>query len=416
MNNNLIKLLGTKDRQVGATAFILPLLSLVTLWGVSLCSFIFFLAALYHFRASRSALAHHWREVRWVVGAFALYLLFTLASMLIHPQPGTGAIEQPFRMLAGVSALALVLAFKPDRRYLWWGVAGGALLGAILVGVERFVFDIDRPGGLTNPITTGDVLLLYGLLGLAAAIDMRGAFHSLWLGAGAIAGLAGSLITGTRGGWIALGMAAIVFVLYGQALRSARVRMLVAGSVALVLAAWFIPATGVRARVDQGVADITTYYDGGSAFSNVGIRLELWKGAAMLIAERPLLGIDHPGAKKEMARYVREGKLDAVVLPAEHFHNDMLQVLVVGGFAGLLAWLPILAAPLVFFARVLASRRHAGKDAFAAALAGMLVVVSYFAFGLTEVIFWSVKASLLYALMVFILMGLCLNAKETDGK
>jgi O-antigen ligase len=46
----------------------------------------------------------------------------------------------------------------------------------------------------------------------------------------------------------------------------------------------------------------------------------------------------------------------------------------------------------------------------------MLVVSSYLCFGLTEVIFWSVKASLLYALMVMILMGLCLNTKEEDGK
>ena len=36
-------------------------------------------------------------------------------------------------------------------------------------------------------------------------------------------------------------------------------------------------------------------------------------------------------------------------------------------------------------------------------------------FGLTEVIFWSVTGSLFYALMVFLLMGLCLNAKEKIG-
>ena len=46
----------------------------------------------------------------------------------------------------------------------------------------------------------------------------------------------------------------------------------------------------------------------------------------------------------------------------------------------------------------------------APALAGTLQVTSYLAFGLTEVIFWSVRASLFYALMVFVLMGLCLNA------
>jgi O-antigen ligase len=44
-----------------------------------------------------------------------------------------------------------------------------------------------------------------------------------------------------------------------------------------------------------------------------------------------------------------------------------------------------------------------------------LVVTSYMCFGLTEVIFWSMKGSLFYALMVFILMGFCLNAKEKIG-
>jgi O-antigen ligase len=83
---------------------------------------------------------------------------------------------------------------------------------------------------------------------------------------------------------------------------------------------------------------------------------------------------------------------------------------------GLAAWLAILVAPFIFFARLLAPRAHASRPLFALALAGMLVITSYVCFGLTEVIFWSVKGSLFYALMVFLLMGFCLNAKDTDGK
>ena len=416
MNNNLIKKLGSKQGLVGALAFSLPFLSLVTLWGVSLCSFVFFLAALYHYKACRSALALHWGQVRWVVGAFALFALFAVAALLIHPGTSASSVEKPLRMLLAASALALVLAFRPDRRYLWWGLAGGAVLGAALVGYQRFMFDWDRPGGLMNAIVTGDILLMFGLMGLAAAIDMRAATRSLWPALGAAAGFAGALMTGTRGGWIALGLAAILFVLYGHVLRSRRVRTVVVASFVLMGASYFIPQTGIRERVDQGVADVTSYYDGGSAYSNVGIRLELWKGAAMMIAERPLLGIGHPEWKFDMARRVRDGTLDPVVLPAEHLHNDMLHVLVVGGVASLLAWLAILAAPLAFFSRMLRTREGAARELHALALAGMLVVLSYFAFGLTEVIFWSVKVSMLYALTVFILMGLCLNAKEHDGK
>ncbi len=75
-----------------------------------------------------------------------------------------------------------------------------------------------------------------------------------------------------------------------------------------------------------------------------------------------------------------------------------------------------LAAPGVFFARMLARRDDGADERRVPALAGLVVVTSYFAFGLTEVIFWSVKASLLYALLVCMLMGLSLNVKAIDGK
>jgi O-antigen ligase len=48
-------------------------------------------------------------------------------------------------------------------------------------------------------------------------------------------------------------------------------------------------------------------------------------------------------------------------------------------------------------------------------VAGMFLVPGYLGFGLAEVIFWSVKGSLFYALMAFLLMGFCLNAKEKIG-
>jgi O-antigen ligase len=140
-------------------------------------------------------------------------------------------------------------------------------------------------------------------------------------------------------------------------------------------------------------------------YSQVGIRLELWRAATLLIAERPLLGAAPAVVRAELAGYVRTGVLDPEVLPPVHFHNDALQALVVGGVPGLLAWLAILVAPLLFFAGALRAR----PGNAAPALAGMLLVVSFFAFGLTEVIFWSVRASLFYALMVFALMGLSLQ-------
>ncbi len=423
MNNNLMKMLWSKQGVTGLLVFLLPCLSLVTLWGVSACSFIFFIVSLVLWRDCRAALARHWPQIRWVVLAFLCHFLFVSLCYLLRPEAILGNLEKPARMFFAVSALALVLAFRPARSTLWWGVIAGAIGGAALVFYQGLGLEMERPGGMINPITYGDLLLCLALVSLAAAVDLRHTRRVLGPGLAALAalaGLAGVILNGTRGGWIALIMAALVLLRYSHVVKGRLVPALVALTFTLFGAAYFVPDTGVRVRVQQGISDATTYFDGGSAFSNVGIRLELWKAAALLIAERPVLGADKVVVKSDIERYVREGRVDDVVVPMPHFHNDGVQALVTGGVVGFAAWLATLVAPLLFFAQVLRARGGDGKLQFAPALGGMLVVVSFFSFGLTEVIFWSVKGSLFYALMIFVLMGLCLNAKENvkahDGK
>jgi len=416
MNTNLMKALGSKQGLAGLLMFTLPFLSHTTLWGVGVCSVLFFLAAIFCFRDCRPALMRHWGDVRWVAAAFLCHFLFALVCLALRPEARSSGLENPLRMFLAISALAVVLAYRPDRRLLWWGVAGGAMAGALLVGYQRWMLGMDRPGGLVNAITTGDLLVCMGLLSMAAAVDLRSRRALLLPALGVLAGLGGAVITGTRGGALALALAAPLFFRYGGAMGGSRVRVFVLTGFLLLGATWFVPHTGVRERLSQGVSDITSYVEGGSAYSNVGIRLALWQGAALLIAENPLLGVHPTVARQKLAAYADAGTLDPVVKEPVHFHNDALQVLVTGGVLGLLAWLPILVAPLLFFARMLRSWRDGGTAQLALALAGMLVVLSYFAFGLTEVIFWSLKANLFYALMIFLLMGLCLNAKESDGK
>jgi O-antigen ligase len=413
MNSNLTHTRDPVQLWTGTLAFLFPFLSLVTLFGVSLGSFLFLATALISFKPCRDALVRHWPQVRWVVLAFLLHFLFVLGCALVRGA-NMNTVEKPARMFFAVSALAAVLAARPPRRMLWWGVIAGAIAALPFVAWQRIALGIDRPGGLINAITFGDLALLLALLSVTAAIDMRDNARQAGLAAvGALAGLAASLLTGSRGGWVALAVAALLFLRHARVLGGRRVRVLLAVGAAVVLVAWFVPATGMHARFDEGVSDIRTWFDGGNVATRVGTRLELWKGATMLIAEHPLFGIDFSACLARMGEFVREGRLDPVVLTLPHLHNDGLQELAKGGVIGFALWAAILVAPLLFFARALRTGADAPQSALA--LAGILVVTSYVSFGLTEVIFWSMKGSLFYALMVFVLMGFCLNAKEKIG-
>lgn len=422
MDNKLIKSFARAQGQAGALMFLLACLSLTTAWGVSTISFLIVFASLYHFKACRAALLAHWPALRWVVAAFGINFLFAMASWLLRPEADSGSLEKPLRMLLSVGALALVLVGRPSRAWLWRGVALGAVGGSLLVGYQRIALGIERPGGLINAITSGDILILFGLLSLAALVGAAGVggVPSLrragWHATGVVAGFAGSVMTGTRGGWVAVLLALALLARHGRGVSSWRTLAAALAGATVMALAWMVPATGVKARIDQGVADVSTYMAGGSAYTNIGIRLAVWDGAIVLAAERPLLGADYRTYRRELARHVAEGRLDPVVLPVVHFHNDALQALVAGGVAGLLVWFGTLAAPGWFFVRMLSLRDAAAAERHLPALAGLVVVTSYFAFGLTEVIFWSVRATLLYALLVCMLMGLCLNVKEFDGK
>jgi O-antigen ligase len=189
---------------------------------------------------------------------------------------------------------------------------------------------------------------------------------------------------------------------------------LASAAVVMFAVAYAVPETGVRARIQEGVLDVREYRTGGEVNTRVGTRLELWKAAGILIEERPWFGRQDAEVRSRMAELAEEGRLDSAILDLAHLHNDSLQVMATGGVVGLGFWLMLLVAPLVFFVRQLREAARTSRQRFALALAGLVVVTSYASFGLSEVIFWSVGGSLFYSLMIFLLIGFSLNAKDNN--
>ena len=394
--------------------FLLPFLALISNFGVGFCSFAFLLAAILYRRAGRSALLRHLSDIRGVLIAFGLSFGMALLQMLLrHDLLRT--LEKPTRELAAATVLLTVLACRPSRKALWHGLAAGALAGAAFIVYQRWVMGVDRPGGLINSITFGDIVLCMGLMSLAGVLDFKGR-QALWPGLGALAGVVGSIATGTRGGWVAILFAIVLFLKYGHFIRGKSIKALALAVLVLLVSTWFIPQTGARARIYEGVNDVETYVNGGSAFTHMGIRFELWKGATILIERHPWSGATLPEVRSEMAGLVADHQLDPFVMIMPHFHNDVLQALVFGGIPGFLVWAATLVMPLLFFLRILKTHESASAPRVALALAGMLLVLGYFSFGLTEVIFFSVRSTMFYALMLFLIMGLCLNVKDHDGQ
>jgi O-antigen ligase len=421
-----------KSRQAWTAALVLafPLLSLVTGFGIGLAGFLFTATALAWRRECWRLLRDDFPRTRWVLLAFLLQLA-DIAVLAVSRGHDISDIDGPLRACMAVAAMLVVQAARPPARWLWLGAAGGAFAALAFVAWQRLALGVERPGGLMNPITFGDLSLCLALLSLAGVADgpaggegadgASGQRASLWrwiAAAGVACGLAASLLTGSRGGWLALLLLALLLVPLACRIGLLPRRLTLALALlacAMAAAAYAIPRTGVRERVAIGISDARLYLAGNPYPTSLSVRLELWKGGAMLVRERPWTGRDTPVYKQRMREWIAQGKLSpAVVAPPEppHLHNDVLQVLVTRGLPGLLAWGGMLVAPACFFLGQLRPGRLRLRQQRAAALAGAMVVLAYAGFGLTEVIFWSMKASLFYALMVFLLMGYCLSGQE----
>jgi O-antigen ligase len=398
---------------VALVVLVFPSLVLVTALGTGLVNLVFLLAALAIWRGARAEFLHDLPAVRWVVLAMLINFLFALVCFALRPAESTSVLEKPLRMLSALSAMLVVRAYRPSSSALWHGLVAGALSGVVLVGYQRWGLHIERPGGLINAITFGDLSLCLGLMALAWAGTLEHGRQAVLAALGALAALVGTVATGTRGGWIALPFAAIIFFRYRRLVRARLILALGALTFGLLVLSYVVPQTGMRGRIADAVANVDDYFKGGNAYTQVGIRLELWKGAALLIGERPWFGQDIDSYKRRLATLVAEGRLDPVALGPSHIHNDALQTLVTGGVPGFLVWSATLFAPLMFFAAPLRRGAHPSREQVALALSGMLLVACYFSFGLTEVIFWTVRSTVFFAMMVFILMGFCLNAGDT---
>ena len=357
-------------------------------------------------------------ERRWA----ALFALIAVMALLwwidAGPHPGVHETDLLLKYLCALPCLAFVLAAPPKPGALWLGLAAGGIGGGGMALVQRFGQHIDRAHGYINAIQFGNLSLLLGLLALTAlALQERrgdgGRKLALWLAAGAVLGLGGSLLSQSRGGWLALPLVWLAWMAglwRGQGWAACRRQMLGLTLLLLVigglLAALQLPQ--VERRLQLAHTEITAYEHDGEADSSVGQRLAHWRVAVIMGSERPLLGWGS-GYDTEKARLVATGQGSPVVLAFDHAHNEWLDMFARRGLLGVALLAAWFALPLAIF---LPGRRRAASES-AAALAirmtGLLLPVAYLGFGLTQVMFAHNSGHMVY------LYGLVLWAGALNG-
>ena len=292
--------------------------------------------------------------------------------------------------------LLLLLAWRarPPSLYWWWrGITLGAVLSGLKALYDRLIEDERRAGDLINAIPFGNLSLVLGVLSLVWWLDnvsegRRGLFL-WWAALGAVMGLLGSLLSGTRGGWLTLPLVMLVLVLrHGRRARlywstltprrrfAIRITATLAIGVATLVA---LPRLWALAE------DIVLLWRQGAVDTNAGLRWHLWGIAGEAFAARPLWGWGEDGLVAWLETLVAAGRLpEGMAGIGFQLHSDVLDTAARRGLAGVALLLLFYGIPLASFLRRL---DHGDGQCRVLALSGALIVVMYAGFGLTQTMF-----------------------------
>jgi O-antigen ligase len=394
-------------------AFLLPFMSLTVKGGVHIGEAAILLLALWLLnKGLPDFYVRHARLLRWTIAGFAGYFLVSLARLMYFDQP-LHTLDGPLRLLLALSCIGVIACLKPDAKWFWLGLCTGSIGAAVIAVVQHFAFGIDRVDGFTHhPITFGDLAVAMGAMSLCALSEFRRTKFA-WLPVLALfAGVLAAVLSGSRGAWLGFFLVLPPLLRFGGKMQG---RMLWYGAAIVLLAcvgSYFIPATGVARRVAEAISDVDQYYAAQNAGTNVGIRLELWKASLMMIVEHPWLGVGREAFHSTLQALAAQGRLQhSLALDYSSSHNDVLHTLATGGILDLSFLLLMYAGPLLFFWKVL---KQGEGERTALGLAGVVLVVSFIGFGLTDVMFWLMITKVFYTMMVCTIMGFCL-ATPTHG-
>lgn len=329
------------------------------------------------------------------------YFLVCAFFNVIHQQ-SSRSFDNPARFLLAVPVLLLLLRVKVKMDFTWIGLAIGAM-GALTVALWNiFAQGEERASGHTNAIQFGDIAMLFSCLLLSSIhyfAHKKILFKSIII-AGIISGIVASIFSGSRGGWLALGVT-VLWLYTTSDLEHKRVKMLTTICAVLIAIVVFyqFPQQGLlQSRVQDAVSDLQRYQLNHDVSTSIGSRLHMWQRSVELISVRPLSGW---GTQERAAAYLAsQGESDAILNAYHHVHNDLLDATLKRGLLGGAMLIVLYVIPLFLFYRNI---KTVSLTASAFAMTGVTLVLCVTTFGMTQTFFSHASGCTLYAFLLVIL-------------
>ena len=261
-------------------------------------------------------------------------------------------VEKYTWFLLAIPVYYLFLYTKPRMEVVLAGVVLGCFVAFGRAILEEFslVDEIawenmkGRANGSMHPIRFGDLSLLMGCISLNGALNLtRMKFFFRAIGVvGFFAGVGASVMSGSRGGWVALPIVLLIIVWFKLRYDGERRRHFILLFVAIFGAVVAIMSDDFTLkRIKKAGQEINLYMEKGVSRTSVGSRFDMFQTAINAFSENLIFGVGVGGYHSYAARYYEkynltsDRKLFSAVIRWKNPHNEYLLQASTRGVVGL---------------------------------------------------------------------------------
>jgi len=364
------------------------------------------------------------REIAFKVSAdekrlFLAISIFFFAVLLITVMSGFTykAIGKYLHLLFAIPVYLYLRHAGIKLGYVWYGLVTGSIVAALVAFYEVGVLGIPRARSLTHPIVFGDLSLIMGCMSLAGYgwFKQQSSKFVMLPVLALLCGIFASILSQSRGGWLAIPLLLMAFFWYMHPRFSFRLKAAIAvGVLVFFTVVYAIPQTGVSYQVDRTLESLEQYSDSeitsGKRATSVGTRLEMWQASWKMFTDNPVLGVGWGHYLEEAKKQVEQGTRNRSAASFDHPHSQYFTALASGGLVGFIVTMALFLVPAWLFIKYI--KQHESDDISRLSLAGLLLIVGYMAFGISEPLLDRSRSVNFFALYLVVFMAAIYGQKE----
>ena len=383
----VIVMLGTSlviHKAAGYSALLILLISLLGLW------------------VTRKEAGPKWQswEKWWI---FSILLFFGL--IVVDVLMGYGDIsvlDSPSRLMLAIPVFVYIRKVGVDIDSVWVASAIGAVLSGVYAYYQHDVLGLNMAQGFTSHIYFGQIALVLTFFSFIGLMMNKKIWVKGLLLVAVIVGFYAVLVSGSRGGWVAIPAVVALFLSVKAGKSSIGTKIISISLLTAVLyAAYQAPQLPVKSRVDAAVNNVIAYYQEDQVNTSSGFRLEMWKAAWLMTQDSNFLGVGEAQYHANLIKLIKESKVDERLDYFSAPHSQYFNSLVEQGAIGLFSLMLMILIPLKVAIKVI---KRDGKNKYIGLFISVLIV-SYLDFMLTADTLERQLMVLMYAFIISILMG-----------